>query len=532
MTSCWLFGHACHGLAGTYVLKPLDPPSFPKNPSGGMVYWGHGNFSAYGGNAASYGGGNPDIDNVTCMGAITTVWVWKRDQLPDPGNPGQFYDDPLDNPPAFVISREYCSAWATATSLGDRYVLSDNGLGFAAETYDDGEQEWSLSEGTLYTKRAGGQEITLTCTPFASALVSIPNPPLMSVDATVQYSSSIIVPKVSLVGTTRFYDPQLVAFLTGQQVTGSVTGNGPLQILKYSWSLDDEAGVGMFKSYTHTNASGKKNIHTKTDRAQALFAFYTVKAAEITAKCELTLAAAPQGVKYAGGLPAFTAESWPVDSVRPELADASVDVMDGKVNLLPTSFKFGEDQTTGAQHGQDWNNVTFTEFGPFSTSGSGCFVQLITANRNMYRTAAQGYATHFTYQKTAVLDTGYPYPFQSGAWNLPGSGRFVDNPEQDYVWIPVGGGGGNWYEASANDSFKVWAMFKPPPSVQGQYTAWIPIASYTWAWHGTVKKQGGLWGLTASGGGAVLSPNEEGEHPEWNGWSPSPFTLYPAPPGG
>lgn len=139
--------------AGMYVPKPLDPPNFPKNPTGGIIHWGETNYSAYGGDTASYGASQLDGEYVDCAGTITTVWVWKRDQIPDPQNPGQSVDDPLDNPPEFVISKEYCRAYASAASLGGVLVAADNGLGFDAVPGGDGITIWLTSEGTLYTKR-------------------------------------------------------------------------------------------------------------------------------------------------------------------------------------------------------------------------------------------------------------------------------------------------------------------------------------------------------------------------------------------
>jgi hypothetical protein len=104
----------------------------------------------------------------------------------------------------------------------------------------------------------------------------------------------------------------------------------------------------------------------------------------------------------------------------------------------------------------------------------------------------------------------------------------VDSPAQSFTWNPGDGGGNNWYEANANDSFKVWAMFKPP-SVQSQPTTWIPMAKYTWQWSGAAEKQGGTWVLTASGGGNDGQPVDSKEHPEWTTFSPSPFNLWGVP---
>lgn len=164
---------------------------------------------------------------------------------------------------------------------------------------------------------------------------------------------------------------------------------------------------------------------------------------------------------------------------------------------------------------------------PFTQVGQGCFVQLITANRDLYRNTGPGYYSHFIYRASNALDTAYPYPYMTGAWNLPGSGRFVDVPSQGLVWNPGDGGGGDWYKAVANDSFKVWLMFRPP-AVAGQGTTWIPLASYTWYWSGTAERQEGSWVLTQPDSGNSI-PGDEFMHPTWNTFSPSPFTLWGVP---
>lgn len=307
-----------------------------------------------------------------------------------------------------------------------------------------------------------------------------------------------------------------------------MTGYAPLQISTYSWSVDNDATVKVFKSYTHTSGLGKKYLHSRTDKEQQTYPFFTVKKGTITVKCDITFAAPPEGVKYAAGMSPFTAESWPVDSARPELTKG--DVTSGYVALwpspaTPTGFIFGPNPPT--QNGQDWSGVTYTIPSPFAQAGQGCFVQLITANRNMYRYAPPNHYTHFTYQTAASLDTAYPYPFGTGLWNLPGSGQFIDSPAVSWDWDPGDGGGHDWYSASANDSFQVWAMFQPP-SQDGQPTTWIPMARYTWSWNGSASKVGGQWAL-ASSGSNVVKPDEFFEHPEWNTFSPSPFNLHGVP---
>jgi hypothetical protein len=193
----------------------------------------------------------------------------------------------------------------------------------------------------------------------------------------------------------------------------------------------------------------------------------------------------------------------------------------------PTSFIFGPNPPT--QPGQSWADVTFKLPPPFTQAGEGCFVQLITANRHIYRNVPPpppNYYSHFTYQKTGALDSGFPYPYGSGIWNLPGNGQFQDSPTQPLSLNLNDGGGNNWYLSTANDSFQVWAMFKPP-SAQGQPTEWIPMALYTWSWNGTAQKQGGQWQLT--GAGSASKPAESFVHPEWNSFSPSPFNFWGVP---
>lgn len=137
-----------------------------------------------------------------------------------PPGSGIFIADPLDNPPTQVISKEYCRVTAEAWSfIGSAVASSNNDLGFTPSSGGDGFSTWSTTEGTLYTKRTGGQTITLTRSPTAYAWSEAP----IGASASVTYSTAILVPQVSLAGTTDFFEPRARKFLTGQQITGSVT---------------------------------------------------------------------------------------------------------------------------------------------------------------------------------------------------------------------------------------------------------------------------------------------------------------------
>ena len=73
-----------------------------------------------------------------------------------------------------------------------------------------------------------------------------------------------------------------------------MTGYAPLQISTYSWSVDNDATVKVFKSYTHTSGLGKKYLHSRADKEQQTYPFFTVKKGTITVKCDITFAAPPQ----------------------------------------------------------------------------------------------------------------------------------------------------------------------------------------------------------------------------------------------
>ncbi|MCO5297808.1 MAG: hypothetical protein M9921_13230 [Fimbriimonadaceae bacterium] len=514
--------------AGEYVLKPTDP-TLPHNPYGGTIAW-NGSSSNYGSYETGYGSGIAGASYVSCSGTITTVYEWQRDEIEDPNDPGEMIDDPLDNPPAEVVSKQYCFAMAVATSVASSPIaVSDNGLGFEPEIGGYGLGAYSICEGTLYTKIAGGQEITLTCTPSAYA-----ESDATDATASVLYRSAIIVPKVEILGATPLTSPLDLKVQTGQQITCWVTQtttdpipSEPLPLAAYSWGTEAPPGVELvdpmlFKSYTHTTSLGKLNHHARSDVIQPTYSFFTGDNGVIVVKCVVTFGPAPEGSMYAGGLPSFTAKSPILTSKRP-IGDFGA-VASGQVVLNdPDNFQFG----TAALNGQRWTGVHIDP-SPFSAEGQGCFVQLISAQRDVYRNTSPGLPSHFTYSTSGALDTAFPYPLPSSGWNLPGDGVFEDSPLQP-LNLYLGTGGNDWYRSSADDSFEVWALYKPP-SVQNQATTWVPFAKYSWSWTGLAEKTGGSWGMTAGSGGPTSGLQSSKIFPEWNTFSPSPFQFIGVPP--
>jgi hypothetical protein len=342
--------------------------------------------------------------------------------------------------------------------------------------------------------------------------------------AEIEYRSFILVPRVQLVGYTRFFDPHARKFLTGQQISCSISISTPpygitgLGVATYSWSLEGGDSAMAFKNYQYSHATttsiGKKNLHSRSDVQQSTYAFFTVKDGTITANCALTFAL-PTNSLWAGGLPNFTAKSPPVESVRPTFVDWVV--ADGVVNLQASAFQFG---AAGAgTNGQEWSKVEYSLLAPFPQEGKGAFCQLITADRHLYRTVSGSYYTHFIknpWNNLKSLDQAFPYPGTlpaGGEWNLPAKGAGYDSPYQPLTYNANDGGG------------------KPLPAVQGQSTTWIPMARYTWSWYGTAEKQSGVWVLTTptTGHGKHGEPVVWYDHPEWTRVTFSPFGFIGVP---
>lgn len=278
---------------------------------------------------------------ITCEGTITSVWDWNPDLIEFPANSGELIPDPLDTPPEWVVVAEYCIAKYSAYHFipGSMSGTCDNGLGFSmTRTYDElymyppdgdpyliGWVEWGKSKGTRYKKVAGQETITLTCTPGVS--VQVNNGMCF---AEVRYGVSIMVPRVELLGTTRFLNPHAVKFLTGQRIRATIGMPNPLGLHatltvdpeSYRWSLSND-GVEAFKDYITTNYLGEKKILLETDKRQSAFNFYTNKNGETQVLCDFKFVL-PGGARFEGGLPDFQVKSKEIHSIRPEYVDSEV----------------------------------------------------------------------------------------------------------------------------------------------------------------------------------------------------------------
>ena len=560
--------------AGNYILHPVSGPDAP-NPSGGTAV----NPSVslpYTGGEHDYGrttGGGPFA---TCSGIITTVYDWKRDLIASPNTPGQMIDDPADDPPQEVIVKEYCKAlYSSRAAPGGAKGSCSNGLGF--DSVDKagpwilwlpygppgfiilGDWVQGISEGVRFKKQTGGQTVTVTCSPSAAA--STPNGPCQ---VTVTYFIDITPLSVDFLGVT--HDGSSLKFLTGQGVTASLNAHCEVKQDSYKWELSGLGSPignpptpstgGVFKDYQYTGSPGRVTYLSPRDKTLPTFSFYTVDKADLSVKCDAELVfpdSTPEfPVKIESPLPKVSVTAKAIESIRPSSFDWPIinGVVRGDADPIKAFGYFG---IIGAFYlnGQDWDNVNVTVPYPFVQQGECCFVQLINANRTLERILLPFSNGATVYEKDPFnalpcLDSGFPYPYANVhtnyKWNVRTSvGVGGDRPEQPVSTSVSDNGGTDWRRSTALDSMTTWLMYQPP-SVGGQSTTWIPIASYDWGWSGTAQKVGPppnpqstepTWELTAHSKppNGPVTPQTTTVHPTWGLYriSPSPFGFEPRP---
>lgn len=517
--------------AGQYKLRP--PAGSFKNPSGGTIQY-TGGTEPYAGSSGSYGAGEEyDPDSVLCQGTITTIWDWEPDQIPHPTIPNVTIPDPLDVPPKHVIIHERCSAtfegmfFATGAADGD----CDNGLGFTPvesnePIYLQGEPPLLIgysftgsSAGTRYKRVNGSATITVQCSPSVLVMVS---DGLCS--AEVEYAVQLINPQVNLVGTTDFSTPRSIKFLTGQQISATVSlirspnnliiEQQPLGIAQtgFSWLL--AKSWDPFKAYDWFPVGERKELLTP-DLAAAQLSFYTNDKGEDNLTCDF-LVTQPQDALFAGGLPNVSVDSKSLESVRPQFMKWTIKT--GEVFQFGNPpFQFGFGPSTTSTQGQEWSSVEYYVPGGFPQEGTGCFAQLINAKRDLWRTVTnQGAFTHFIknpFDGVTTLDGSFPYP-NGTVWSLPAKGMGYDSPSQPLSCNTGDSYTLQWTRSKAIDSLKTWVMFRPPAN-GSQNTTWVPMASYEWSWHGDANYVSGSWVLSPKGSQVGNVDDAERKHPVW-----------------
>ncbi len=183
--------------AGEYQLRTrTSTGGFFRNPDGG-AWTGPGGNGPYGSYQDAYGIHiGVGAGNIVCSGTITTVYDWVRAKIDNPA-PGALTDgdpsndripDPFDDPPGQVVAVETCRADFTAKAMAGSPPVEagkcDNGLAFPAVITSGpvtvpfppfpviGHSTSGVSDGTRYQLVKGGETVTLTCSPSASASAS------------------------------------------------------------------------------------------------------------------------------------------------------------------------------------------------------------------------------------------------------------------------------------------------------------------------------------------------------------------------
>lgn len=183
--------------------------------------------------------------------------------------------------------------------------------------------------------------------------------------------------------------------------------------------------------------------------------------------------------------------------------------------------------------GMKWSGVQYSVPSPFpqsgSASGTGHFIQLISANRFFKRNARPNEPLIQLGRVTSgALDVNVPYPY--GSTGNPSPGACEDTPAQFLNALVAG----QWWVADlakAEDSFKTYAMYQPP-SNGGRPTVPVPMAKLEWKWRGeAVRRADGGHDVSpgsSEGSGRILAPGSEYEEfPQWTNWLEYGFSLYP-----
>lgn len=511
--------------AGEYVLKSLA-----KNPSGGTVFW-DGNSSAYFSSYGGYGENRLFEETGSCSGTVTAVFVWQKQKIPNPANPSQLIDDILDLPPSEVIVEKYCKAEAFSYTGGIGLAAASVDLGFGEGPVSQSQFENAsvADEKTYFSKAAGGGEVTVTMSPQAQAIAA--GYWIFNVNGYVQVVGrfKIHAPSVTADGVTRFFSPDCEKFLTGQQIKGILNVGVGLGATQHEWSVTNDV-VQTFRSYETSRAKGEFKQLEQGDRDDAQFSFFTNKNGSTKISCKFQ-PVFPNGSLVDPGLSELTVESREIESVRPQLA------FEGRAyfgEVAPYTYEgrpsFAFVGTDGFINGMTWRDVAYTVPSPFASSGpasgSGCFIQLISADRYFKRNSP---LAEFGRATNGWLDSEFPYNYYIPGI-APNPGIIYDTPKQLLNLLFPSPVGTIWADfATAEDSFESWAMYKPP-SIGGRPVVWIPMAYMSWYWQGEANRVSGDYPKSAmSGDGDSISgPLEEQDRfPKWTSYLPSPFELLP-----
>lgn len=565
---------AASALGGQYVLVKPTKADPTNNPTGGLLTTTPSNpavkpgsssyypytYSPVTGNPISgYGGTTGKVAGTAgCGKAITTTYVWKPNQIASPTNPSQLIDDPLDVAPATVVVQQTCCIIASAFTTnfaGTPSASCSDGLGssqkgIAGPVYVPNPLGGYIQVGvgatatlttTQYEQRAGGDTITLPCSPTATASAADGG---ANVD--VVYNSSIINPQILIAGTTRLttVTSDVIGVITGQQLQASLSVGDPTGALtvdptSYSWSI---SGAGPFQDYITTSTLGQKVALAASQLTKPSVYYYTNETDNNIVSCTVTLVL-PPGAVAAKGLNPF---KLPKKTISSFLPTGTFQVTTGEIRMSSDQSSFGLVNSADGKvaNGQVWSNAQITVPGGFPQTGQGCFIQLITASRKCERavTNTNSASSYVDYNSNGNsmygvlgLDCAVPYPFGTPvSWMLPLPGGGLDSPQQLTYLNVSDGGGNNWNASSATDEMTTWLMYRPPQvSIPGLTlkTVLIPMSSYKWGWEASAKLStsngSSTWVLTLGRQPTTTTPALTTVPPTWTNLLPYHFPYGP-----
>ena len=224
------------------------------------------------------------------------------------------------------------------------------------------------------------------------------------------------------------------------------------------------------------------------------FKFYT----RVKGETDITfngVAVVPSGADYLDGAPpqnppvgydpkSFTAKSYDIESIKPELADS--DPIQSSINIGSIQGENVIGLGSFTQAGIIWNPGS-VEIDYFGKVGTGGYVQLAMPNRSLMRqltsNAPQGTEVNLikeTNNGMWGLDAGFRYPYFSN-WGIDNPSHFEDTPRNPLVYFHSDGYTEGLIQSIAIDKFETWLMYLPPNKIVNGVTyptVWVPLKSF------------------------------------------------------
>lgn len=447
------------------------------------------------------------------------IFQWVPDNLPGTQTP-----DSNDKPPATVVIEEYCNAQYEADPMvGTGTGSCDNGMGSPLVETGMGNVVAGYRAGRRVRSLAGGQQVTVTFSPSASASCATAG----RCSARVDYQCRVLAPVVTLSGYTHFSTGD--KFLTGQEIKArtALAPSDPNVVLPglSGVAVADRVWVApglnlkVFKRYFPERLSNPLDLFVSNDYHATDFNFYTAAGGKLQVQCNVF-------IDEPGMWLPFLAKSKIVVSVKPSTSSNAVVAGEVKRYTNNSQDGFGPiglvPQGASVQVGAEVLS-TFNDIPDFGKVGKACFAQMANFSRSNTRKLISGASQTYIISPAnglQWLDIGYPYTFTkghsfSGEFSSIGSEiSITDNPLQTFSRPVSDNLTDYWSGATANDSFTDYIMYLPPP-IDGHNVMWVPIRTHEWSWNGNASRTETTdWDVNGMPS-ASTSGQDTDDHPTW-----------------